>query len=632
MKKKKKYLWLILLLPILYLLFGGTLEKKVYYTKTKEKITFVTKPSFFARFIKPKSFSKPGKYKGSVWCLFRKQDYEINVLSFDESETVLNKGEKFTPDLSGLTKEAKISSDVPAEVTSETPPGIHEITVRDHGITFKKKVVVLGFPEDVLYLEVGETNKPDIGVSGEWKSSGESISVDKDGTIHALKDGEGTVIFAYKGKEASLKVKVVSMKKLYWLYPGETFNLPEKDGKFSAGDIVKTENGVVKAIKCGKEKYTFTFKNLSFEGTVFITDFPKEKALLKNKSFTVDDVELSSSTPDIAEIDGNTIIAKQEGTCEIKAIYEGEERTCRLTVFSVNPEKIVGSEGEEFSLSEMEGLTFRSEDESIVRVENGKAVLTGGGSSNIIYKYQNEKGKIPVYSSSYENGDDTGTVIKVGEDGIVHRMTIWCQHARNYSKYNTFLAGNGCSLCSLTAVLNGYAPGYENMSPPEVMDTLEREVVGDSEWLSHHHNGNDGRAMPMTLYGVNSCLTQAGVHTEYIPSFERESMKEDILQHLSTGQPVVIEVSKTNQITGDTDRYWSGSVHTVVLVGTNGDKVIVGDPANVSRGSGRGRIKETTLDFISQYMWSCTSTPDNFYWSGKSTGGGYIKVYSGNSQ
>lgn len=627
MKKKLLLIIPILLLIVAYFLFGASLGQKTYYVKENEKVELITKPKFFSAFIKAKKYSKKGKYKEKAYCGFKKLQYEVHVLSFDESEMVIGKGDKYSPDCSGLTNQAKLSSDVPIEDLSKHP-GIHLLKVNDHNVLFEKKIVILGFEKDVLFMKRGEKQKIDNQISGTWESQGDAVTINENGEVEAVKEGESTVTLSYQGKKAALKIQVIDMKDFYWLSLGESITLPNEEGEFSAGDLIKTDKNKAKAIKCGKEEYSYSIGDLLFKGTVLVSDFPKEKAVLVGEEFAQEGLVLSSSDTDIAEIKENKVFAKKEGTCDITAEYEKEKRICKLTIFSIHPENILGNAGEKISLSKIKGLKYSSENPEIASVKDGEVTLVSGGCTNILYSLSGTKGKIPVYSSSYENGDATGKVIKTGEDGIVHTMTVWCQHARNYSKYNTFLAGNGSSLCSLTCILNGYAKGYEDMTPPEVMDSLEREVVGDSRWLSHHHDGRDGRAMPMSMYGVNSCLNHAGVESEYIPSFDRDSMKEDITQHLKTGQPVVIEVSKTNQVTGQSDHYWSGSVHTVILVGFDGDKVIVADPANISRGSGRGRIKRTDLDFITQYMWSCSRQPDNLYWSGKSVGGGYIKVYS----
>lgn len=626
-KLKKRYLLLFISLPVLYLLFGASVGQKTYYVKTEGKVTFVTKPSFFGRFIKPKTYSTSGEYHESVRCFLRNLNYDVHVLEFNEEDLILKKGEKYQPDMSGLTSSAKISPDIPLEEIPNTP-GIHELIINDHDVVFKKKISVIGFENKNLYIKNGEKKSLDFGVSGKWSVKGDSLTIDDKGNIEAIKEGKSVVSFSSGKKSVSMEINVVTMKKLYWMAPEESFELPYKDGKFTAGDLITVKGNKITAVKCGKENYQYKLGDIVFEGTLLVTDLPKEKAMLKGTECLIKDVSLSSSNPDVAEIKDGKIIAGENGSCEITGEYEGEKKVCKLTVFSINPEKIIGNQGQVFDLPDIKGMEFSSEDENIAKVEERKAILVGGGSSNIHYRYHDQEGNIPVYASSYENGDATGKVIKTGEDGIVHQMTVWCQHARNYNKYNTFLAGNGCSLCSLTCILNGYAEGYESKSPPDVMDSVEKEAIGESAWNAHHHNGHDGRAMPMTLYGINSCMNAAGVHTEYVSSFSREDMKMDIINHLATGQPVVIEVSKTNQVTGKTDHYWSGSVHTVVLVGINGENVIVADPANISRGSGRGRIKETTLDFISQYMWSCSSEPDDFYWSGKGTGGGYIKVFS----
>ena len=626
-KFKKRYLILLAFLPIFYLLFGASAGQKTYYIKTGEEVHFHTRPSFFGRFIKPKSYSTPGEFHESIQCFLRELSYDVHVLEFDEEDLVLKKGEKYQPDMSGLTSSAKISPDIPLEEIPNTS-GIHELIINDHDVVFKKTISVIGFENESLYIKKGEKKSLDFGVSGKWSVKGDSLTVDDKGNIETIKEGKSVVSFSSGTKSVSIEINVVAMKKLYWLTPGESFELPDKDGKFTAGDLITVKGNKITAVKCGKENYQYKLGDIVFEGILLVTDLPKEKAMLKGTEFLIKEVSLSSSDSDIAEIKDGRIIARENGSCEITGEYQGEKRVCKLTVFSIDPKKIIGNTGQVFDLPAIKGMNFSSEDKNIVKAEDNKAILVGGGSSNIHYQYQGQEGDIPVYVSSYENGDATGKVIKTGEDGIVHRMTVWCQHARNYDKYNTFLAGNGCSLCSLTCILNGYAKGYESKSPPEVMDSVEKDVIGESAWNAHHHNGHDGRAMPMTLYGINSCMNVAGVHTEYIASFNREDMKTDILNHLSTGQPVVIEVNKTNQVSGKTDYYWSGSVHTVVLAGIDGENVIVADPANISRGSGRGRIKETTLDFISQYMWSCSSEPDDFYWSGKGTGGGYIKVFS----
>ena len=193
-----------------------------------------------------------------------------------------------------------------------------------------------------------------------------------------------------------MEINVVTMKKLYWMAPEESFELPDKDGKFTAGDLITVKRNKITAVKCGKENYQYKLGNIVFEGTLLVTDLPKEKAMLKGTECLIKDVSLSSSNPDVAEIKDGKIIARENGSCEITGKYEGEKKVCKLTVFSINPEKIIGNQGQVFDLPDIKGMEFSSEDENIAKVEERKVILVGGGSSNIHYRYHDQEGNIRV--------------------------------------------------------------------------------------------------------------------------------------------------------------------------------------------------------------------------------------------
>ena len=55
---------------------------------------------------------------------------------------------------------------------------------------------------------------------------------------------------------------------------------------------------------------------------------------------------------------------------------------------------------------------------------------------------------------------------------------------------------------------------------------------------------------PITLYGITQALHHMGVKAEYVHRFTDDEARKDILSHLQTGNPVVIEVGRKNYYTG----------------------------------------------------------------------------------
>lgn len=198
---------------------------------------------------------------------------------------------------------------------------------------------------------------------------------------------------------------------------------------------------------------------------------------------------------------------------------------------------------------------------------------------------------------------------------------MYCQFARNYAGYNDYLASHGCTVTTLTAILRAYAPECENWTPYETITIAEKEAAGD-ERFDANYSKSPKKQMPFTFLAATQILDRYGIEHEYEPYFESdEALKEDILQHLHTGKPVMFVISQKNRATNKKSRKWTMSYHTMLMIGTDGQgNVLMGNPA------GSQRLQLVSLDEMVNYMWSCTDEPDGFYWNGESRCGGYIKI------
>jgi len=196
------------------------------------------------------------------------------------------------------------------------------------------------------------------------------------------------------------------------------------------------------------------------------------------------------------------------------------------------------------------------------------------------------------------------------------------QYARNYKGYNSYLASHGCSVCSLTTILRSFAPACYSWTPYETITKAEKTVAGTTTFNKNYSKAA-AKQMPISMYGNSKVLTKYGVSHKYISTFKSDAtVKSDISTHLKSGQPVMFIVSKTNRATGKQDTKWTNSYHTMIMAGiTADDKVLVINPA------GPSRFHLAPLDEMINYMFTCTTTPNSFYFYGKARSGGYIKIY-----
>jgi len=198
------------------------------------------------------------------------------------------------------------------------------------------------------------------------------------------------------------------------------------------------------------------------------------------------------------------------------------------------------------------------------------------------------------------------------------KYKMYCQFSRNYKGYNRYLAAHGCAVTSLTTILRAYVPECNEWTPYETISIAEKTVAGASAFNSNY----SGRQMPISLYGATQVFDHYGIEYEYKPSFgSDEEVKRDIIEHLHEGKPVMFIVGQKNRATGKRSAKWTGSYHTMIMIGVDkNNNVLIGNPA------GSQRFQLVSLDEMINYMWSSTEEPIKFYWYGINRCGGYIKI------
>jgi len=197
----------------------------------------------------------------------------------------------------------------------------------------------------------------------------------------------------------------------------------------------------------------------------------------------------------------------------------------------------------------------------------------------------------------------------------------YCQFARNYKGYNDYLAAHGCGTTTLTSVLCTYIPECRDWTPYETIEIAEKGTVGIAAFNENHSKSHSAQ-MPITLYGTTKVLNKYGINHNYVSSFNSDdTVKSDIISHLHNGYPVIFIISQKNRETGKKTDKWTGSFHTMLMIGAdNKGNVLIINPA------GSCRFQLVSLDEMIDYMWSCSKTPNSFYWNTKTRCGGYIKL------
>lgn len=435
-----------------------------------------------------------------------------------------------------------------------------------------------------------------------WTVSNKKILSVKNGKITALKGGKAVVTAKIGSKKLRCKVTVVGLnKQILTLAKKSKFKLKVKNGKNtkwkSSNKKIATvsKKGVVKAKKSGAATITCTSNGRKVKCKVYVASLGATSLKMTAESVYHLTVSNTGNSCKWSSGNGNIVRVNQNG--DITAVSLGTtvvtcksgKATLSCNVFVVNPDNIVTDTSTLPSSSK--------EDRTTVTVSS----------------YPKNRSYTVFYQSADENAS---------------------------TEFEKYMPYHGCAACAAATVLTGFKDS--SITPKKVVEKIEKKAFGNTIWESNYSKSLSSQ-MPMSLYGISRVLSYYGINNQYVRSFtdaagsvsDAQAIAQ-ITNHLKTGNPVVIEVSTVkrglNSTSGSTDKKWSNSYHTMVLLGiTNTGKAIVADSANrTSDAYGFGnhqRIKYETVSNLVSYMFSSTNlTSTSCYWNGKGSCGGYILV------
>ena len=413
-----------------------------------------------------------------------------------------------------------------------------------------------------------------------WTSSRPRVVSVKKGKITALKGGTSTIRAKVGSKILHCKVRVVGLNTTkITLAKGNKFQLKVKNGYRTTWTsknkkIAKvSKNGVVKAKKTGVTTIVCRTNGRKLKCKVYVASLEHSALRLKAESsyhlsvkHTGDVFAWTSSNPSVAEVDsnGNITTLPVSGTSILTCRSGKAVLSCKVTV--VSPDNII---------TDMSTLPTNTNQD-----------------------------RFTVTVNSYPN---------------VRHYTVYRQSASiNASSFKNYMPYHGCAACAAATVLTGFG---KHVTPKQVTDKngLEYKAFGKKTWKKNYQKELKDQ-MPVSLYGINKILNNNGIRTEYVRRFSDAEACQQIISHLKTGNPVVIEAKKGK---------WANSYHTMVLLGlTNTGKAIIADSANRSAFGNKQRVKYESVANLIEHMFACSvsgANSTNCYF-GSSSGGGYILV------
>ena len=275
-------------------------------------------------------------------------------------------------------------------------------------------------------------------------------------------------------------------------------------------------------------------------------------------------------------------------------------------------------------------LTWTTSDSSVAKVDAlGKIRAVGGGIATITCQADDQSLEFSVnVITGGESGGSCKLTLLTGSPSKKRNYTLFKQNAHNYSSYDNYLAWHGCAHCSLATVLGAYNEDYEGIKPNEIISGIEKKYADPKAWSREHEQHSLRYQMPLSLHGISSLLEKGKVSNEYVPFFSYDEARADIINHLKTGNPVIIEVRQKSSKTGKSSRRWTNSYHTMIFLGIFTDgKVLLCDSVNRSWYDGGQRYKIVTIDDVMEYMFTSKRTTTSYYYDGASSDGGYIKIF-----
>ena len=421
-----------------------------------------------------------------------------------------------------------------------------------------------------------------------WKTSNKAVvTVEQDGTVRAIKGGKATVT-AQAGKvKFRCRVTVVGLNiQKMTLAKGNTFKIKVVNGKntrwYSLNKKVASvsKKGVVKAKKSGETVIVCKSNGRKLKCRIYVASLGRE--VVKMKSSSTYRLKVNHYGNQCSWSTTKSSVAKVNQQGDIQAVSAGKAEVvcksgkaklfCEVTV--INPDNIV---------------TKMSQLPQSTNADRYQVTVNG---------YPNTKSYVIYRQSAQKNASQT---------------------------FEEYMAYHGCAACAISTVLSGFTQGTP--TPQKTVEIREKQIFGTAIWKKNYDK-ELSKQMPASLYGLTRILQHYGIKNEYVRSFQDSAAQQQITRHLKTGNPVIIEVSSKNRKTGVTDKKWSNSYHTLVLLGmTDTGKAIVADSANRSSFGNRQRIKYESVSNLIPYMFSSTNQSSvSCYFSGKNNSGGYILV------
>ena len=228
------------------------------------------------------------------------------------------------------------------------------------------------------------------------------------------------------------------------------------------------------------------------------------------------------------------------------------------------------------------------------------------------------------------DGPKLKVVVKMSGEETENRIfRVFQQKAGTYGAYSEYMTRHGCACCSLTTILAAYVPEYRSLRPDETIARVEREILGEEAWR-RNYSRHIARQMPVSLYGISRILAAYHIPHRYVGSFSDEQALREILSHLYSGRPVVVETSRMKRQNGRIvrwfDKRFAGSYHTMILLGVDGQGQVLFTDSATREWSGRWqRLKRAAPDDLLAYMFPQKNTGDtHVYFSRRKNTGGYI--------
>lgn len=438
------------------------------------------------------------------------------------------------------------------------------------------------------------------------------------------------------GKSATIKVKGTD-KPVKW--------------SVSNKKIASVKGGKITALKTGKTTVTARTGKSSLKCKVTVVGLNKTKVSLNKKGKTTlkavngKNTKWKSSNSSVASVSKKGVVtAKKAGTATITCTTNGKKLTCKVYVPYLTNVSITLAKGNSTKLTVKNAgqeLSWTSGSKSVALVDsNGNVRGIKAGTAKITCKTGSAKMYATVKVVDPQNMlvKEAASLISnsykfsVTMKGYPRDLTYIFYNqgsSRNKSSMTSpnltkAVACHGCAASSTAALLSAFTG--KAVTPVMVMESIEKTVAGNDAWLSNYSKSNANQR-PLSLYGVSKILSYYGVPSSRVWKFTDAQAKAQIKEHLLTGNPVVVVVSKKNRATGKSSSLWTNGYHTMVLIGmTANNKVLVGDSVNRAAFGKSQRVKITTLDELIPYMFPCTKEKASFYWNAASSCGGYLLV------